>query len=349
LIEALAAGVIAAFLVATLAAWLLVRYAHRLRLVDIPNERSSHTSATPKGGGIAVVIGVAAGVVIFASAGLWPKGQLGSLLAAVAAVAVLGLAADRFSVPPAFRILLQVAVAAATAASVGVIGHLPLPSPLGVPLGWLAWPLTILWLVTVTNFYNFMDGLDGLAGGQAVASCLGIALAAWSMGAQLLSALLAAATLGFLVFNRPPARLFLGDVGSTSLGFAIAAMPLLAPADQRSSAVLAVAIGLSLFLLDPLETLIRLARLGHKFGTAHRQHAYQLLSRTKRDQPRVTGVVVATGFALAICGVMAYRRPDLGWPMMAIGGAAYLVERYLTVRVRPPSADVSPDQSAIRK
>ena len=349
MIEALAGGVIAAFVMATLAAWLLVRYAHRLRLVDIPNERSSHTSATPKGGGIAIVIGVAAGVVIFAGAGFGPKGQLVSLLAAVAAVAVLGLAADRFAVPPAYRLSVQVAVAAATAASVGVIGHLPLPSPLDISLGWLAWPLTILWLVTVTNFYNFMDGLDGLAGGQAVASFLGIALAAWSLGAEQLSALLAAATLGFLVFNRPAARLFLGDVGSTSLGFAIAAMPLLAPADRRASAVLAVAIGLSLFLLDPLETLIRLARSGHKFGAAHRQHAYQLLSRTKRDQPKVAGGVVATGFVLAICGVVAYRRPDLAWPMIAIGVAAYLVERYLMVRLGPPRAGVPSDPAAIRK
>jgi UDP-N-acetylmuramyl pentapeptide phosphotransferase/UDP-N-acetylglucosamine-1-phosphate transferase len=232
-------------------------------------------------------------------------------------------------------------IAIAIVASIGAIQRLPLPTPLDVPLGWLGWPLTVLWLVAVTNFFNFMDGLDGLAGGQAIASCLGVAIASWTLGAQQLSAVFAFATLGFMVFNRPPARLFLGDIGSTYLGFAVAAMPLLAPAGQRPSAILATAIGLSLFLLDPLETLIRLVLAGQKLGTAHRLHAYQLLSPTKRDQLKVTGFVVSCGFVLAICGAVGYLRPELGWAMLTIGGSAYVVERSLMVRSRPPRAGVS--------
>src|SRR2546423_1503225 len=83
-----------------------------------------------------------------------------------------------------------------------------LRKPWDLPLGWVAWPFTILWLMGVTNFYNFMDGIDGLAGGQVVASCVGIAIAGWTLGAVEFAVVLASSTIGFLLLNRPPARIF---------------------------------------------------------------------------------------------------------------------------------------------
>ena len=151
-------------------------------------------------------------------------------------LAALGVIDDRLSVPALYRLVVQVVVAVAVVALIGGVDRLPLPPPLDLPIGWFGLPLAVVWLVTVTNFYNFMDGIDGLAGGQGFASCAGVIIGIWSLGAEELAVVLAAACLGFLLLNSPPARIFLGDSGSYSLGFAIAGLPLLAPGFGRPMA-----------------------------------------------------------------------------------------------------------------
>src|ERR1700692_1831196 len=106
--------------------------------------------------------------------------------------------------------------------------------------------------------------------------------------------------LGFLLLNSPPARIFLGDSGSYSLGFAIAGLPLLAPEFGRPMAMFAVAAGLTLFLLDPLETLVRLARAGRRLGIGHREHSYQALAPARARQRRVTPGLALGGPAPAL-------------------------------------------------
>jgi len=320
-------------LVAALAGtWLIARYAFRLGLIDVPNDRSSHERITPRGGGLGIVLGVGAGLLLLYVLGGAPTGRLDILLVGAGAIALVGALDDRFPVHAAFRLTSHFLVAAAVVAALGGVGRLPLPLPLDVSLGLLASPFAVLWIVTVTNFFNFMDGIDGLAGGQAVASCIGIAVAAWSIGAVQGAVLVATATIGFLVWNRPPARIFLGDAGSTSLGFAIACLPLLAPAGNRPAATFAVAAGLSLFLLDPLETLFRLARRGYRLGTAHRAHSYQLLASARPKHAPVAASLVAAGLVLSLAGALAYRVSTLAWPVALLGLAAYVVEKYLAGR-----------------
>ena len=309
--------------------WLVAEYAPRLGLMDMPNARSLHESSTPRGGGLGIVAGVATGILLLAASGTAPSHQLGVLLLGAAAIATMGLIDDLHPLRVVYRLSVQLLIATSVVVALGGVGRLPLPAPLDVSAGWFASPLTVVWLVTVTNFYNFMDGIDGLAGGQAVASCAGIAIAAWSIGAVYCALILAAATIGFLVLNRPPARIFLGDVGSTSLGFIIAGLPLLAPGGQRPIAVFAVAAGLSLFLLDPVETLLRLARQGHRIGRAHRVHSYQLLASTQDWRGVTAGTLVAAGFVLAVAGGLVYRAPWAAWPVAILGLSAFAVERYL--------------------
>lgn len=313
--------------------WVVAKNASRLGLIDVPNARSSHEHITPRGGGLGIVLGVAAGLVLLDALDAMPSPQLYAMLAGAGAIALLGAVDDRHPLRARYRLAVQILVAAAVVAALGGAGRLPLPHPLDVSLGWLGSPFAVLWIVTVTNFFNFMDGIDGLAGGQAVASCIGVVIAAWSLGAVQGAVLVAAAAIGFLVWNRPPARIFLGDAGSTSLGFAIACLPLLAPAGNRPLALFAVAVGLSCFLLDPLETLIRLARQGHRIGTAHRAHSYQLLASTRRRHGAVAGCLVAAGIVLAIAGGLAYRVPAAAWPAAVLGIFAYAVERYLAGRL----------------
>jgi Fuc2NAc and GlcNAc transferase len=332
LIAALVASALASFGVAVAGTWLVAKNASRLRLMDVPNARSSHESATPRGGGLGIVAGVAAGILLLNAFGNGTSQQLDTVLLGAAAMAALGAVEDLHPLRAAYRLLGQLLVATAVVIALGGVGRLPLPPPLDLSVGWLAVPFAVVWLVGVTNFYNFMDGIDGLAAGQAVASCLGVAVAAWSLGAVQLALVLAASAVGFLVLNRPPARIFLGDAGSTSLGFAIAGLPLLAPAGQRPMALFAVAVGLSLFLLDPVETLARLARAGHRIGTAHRSHSYQLLASTRGRHGMVAGALVAAGLVLAVGGGLAYRAPWVAWPVAALALVVYAVERYLAGR-----------------
>jgi Fuc2NAc and GlcNAc transferase len=331
-IAAFALAAVLGFVVAAGTAWLVARNATRLGLLDVPNERSSHVSTTPRGGGIGIVAGVAAGVLYLTAVGISLDRNLGVLLAGAAVLAALGVFDDRRSVPALVRLLVQLVVAVAVVALIGGVDRLPLPPPLDLPIGWLGVPLAVVWLVTVTNFYNFMDGIDGLAGSQGFASCAGVIIGIWSAGAVELAVVLAAACLGFLLLNSPPARIFLGDSGSYSLGFAIAGLPLLAPQFGRPMAMFAVAVGLTLFLLDPLETLVRLRRAGRRIGVAHRAHSYQALASTRDRHRRVALALVLTGLALSLGGGLSYHLQWLAWPILVVALGAFAVERFLAGR-----------------
>ena len=334
MILAFVAAVVVAFGAAGVVTWLVARTGARFGLLDVPNERSSHQQSTPRGGGLGIVAGVAAGFLVLLVTGVRPGRDLGILLAGMAAIAVLGLVDDLRPIRARYRLAVQLAVAIAVVVLIGGVDRFPLPPPLDVSIGWLGVPLAVVWLVGVVNFYNFMDGIDGLAAGQTVAACAGVAIAVWSAGAVELAIVLGAAAIGFLLLNSPPARVFLGDVGSTSLGFAIAAVPLLAPAGTRSMALFGVAIGLTLFLLDPLETLVRRVRAGHRIGTAHRWHSYQLLATTRERQRTVAVAIVLAGLVLSLGGGIAYRVNWLGWPLVVLGLATFGVERLLAGRAR---------------
>jgi Fuc2NAc and GlcNAc transferase len=323
----LAIAALAGCAVSVAAVWLVVRYGSRIGLLDVPNARSAHVMPIPRGGGIGILAGAASGFVVYSMFGTSPTRSLLVILVCCALVAALGALDDFRSIPALARLGVQTAVAIVLVVAVGPFPRLPLPSPLDPALGWLASPLTVLWLVAVANFFNFMDGIDGIAGGQAVASSVGVVIAAWSVQATEFAVVVAAGCIGFLLFNRPPARVFLGDVGSTALGFGIAAMPLLAPPSQRHSAVLAIAIGLSLFLLDPVETLARRARRGLRVGVAHREHSYQRLA-SRHGGRRVAGVLVILGLIMSVAGALVFRVPSLTWPVLIVALVIFVVERW---------------------
>jgi Fuc2NAc and GlcNAc transferase len=162
------------------------------------------------------------------------------------------------------------------------------------------------------NFYNFLDGIDGLAALQGVVTGLGLALAGWDPLSAGLGAALAGACLGFLLFNWSPATIFMGDIGSCFLGYTLAALPLLAPVDARPRAVLFVALSLWLFLADATWTLARRVARGERWYQAHREHLYQQLA-LRWGHGRVAaglglGSCLLTGMAL-----LAWRRADAAW------------------------------------
>ena len=263
-----------AFGTALLATPLVRALARRRGLLDQPNERSSHRHLTPRGGGLAVVIGLAAALVARPSD--WTATPpIVALVAGGAVVALIGLADDRFRLTPWPRFLGQLAVVVVLVRATGGLERLPLPPPLDLPLGPFSGPTAVLWVLAVLNFMNFMDGIDGIAGLQTCVTGAALALAGWDASGSFVAAALVGACVGFLAFNWSPASIFLGDVGSGFLGYVLASLPLLAPPRSRSAAVLLTGTSLLLFLLDATTCLLlRMAR-GERWYEAHRQHLYQ--------------------------------------------------------------------------
>jgi Fuc2NAc and GlcNAc transferase len=293
----------------------------RLGLLDRPNVRSSHGSVIPRGGGVALIVSTAACLVLTRSVWAGTRGG-GALLAGAAVIGLVGLYDDRAGLSALPKFLLQLVAAIVCVAGTGGLPRLPLPPPLDAELGLAAAPAGMLWIVVVVNFYNFLDGIDGLAASQGLLTGLGIALAAWDPLAGLLGVSVAAACAGFLVFNWHPARLFLGDAGSGFLGYTFAALPMLAPEPRRVDAVIFVAMSLWLFLADAAWTLGRRLLRGARWHEAHREHLYQLLVIAGRPQPLVVGSIAAGSALMTGAALLAWTHGASSltwWGVAALG------------------------------
>ena len=276
----LALGGMAAMVVSYASAGAIRRWALYRHLLDIPNERSLHRVPTPRGGGLAFVIVTLIGLLAYAR--LNPAVPISTLAAyLMGAVFVLGVSwlDDLYSVPNRWRFTVHCLGAVTVVLTLGYWDSVSLPFLGHFHLGWLGVPVTFLWIVGLTNAYNFMDGIDGIAGGQAVVAGLGWALLGWLTDQWLVSALglfLAATNLGFLGHNWPPARLFMGDVGSAFLGYTFAVLAVIA-AQMNSSMALSGVLMVWPFVFDTVFTLLRRLRNGENVFTAHRSHLYQRL------------------------------------------------------------------------
>jgi UDP-N-acetylmuramyl pentapeptide phosphotransferase/UDP-N-acetylglucosamine-1-phosphate transferase len=264
---------------------------------------------------------------VAASLGLEIDKTVWIALAAAAFVAGVGFWDDVRALGIALRLTVQTVAAIAVTFTVGAVDRLPFPSPLDFSLGSLGAILTIVWLVGVTNFFNFMDGLDGLAGGQAIITLAAFAVVAWPASSATVAILAACATAAFLVRNWSPAKIFLGDVGSSFLGFLLAALPLTThPGGSNSTTVLLVATSLTLFLLDPVATLVLRARQGSTLGISHRQHAYQQFVQPNQGHARVVAGMLCAAMVLSAAAVGAYLHPILAWPSVALAATFFAIE-----------------------
>ncbi|MDR3213191.1 MAG: glycosyltransferase family 4 protein [Azoarcus sp.] len=254
---------------------LLRRYALR-HLLDAPNARSSHTSPTPRGGGVAIVASFIAALALTGYAGLLPAPLVLALTLAGVLVACVGFIDDHGHIAARWRLLAHFAAAAI---ALFILPEIPVPF-VSLPLLALVALGEAFYLAWMLNLYNFMDGIDGIAALEAICVCLGGALV-FLLGAPSLAAaplLLAAATLGFLCWNWPPARIFMGDAGSGFLGFALGVLSLQA-AHQAPALFWSWAILLAVFVCDASLTLARRTFTGQKPYEAHRSHAYQHAAR----------------------------------------------------------------------
>ncbi|WP_285351718.1 glycosyltransferase family 4 protein [Pseudomonas sp. ME-P-057] len=270
----------------------LRRYALHKSLLDIPNGRSSHTVATPRGGGVAIVVSYLVALVWMLSAGLMARDPFLAMFGAGVLIAALGFLDDHGHIAARWRLLGHFLAAAW---ALFWLGGLPAIDVFGMTLapGLVVNVLAAFYLVWLLNLYNFMDGIDGIASVEAICVCIGAAIIyALSGFATLmwLPVLLACAVAGFLIWNFPPARIFMGDAGSGFLGIMLGCLSL--QGAWISSQFLWVwLILLGVFIVDATVTLIRRLIRGDKVYEAHRSHAYQFASRRFGKHLPVTSAV----------------------------------------------------------
>lgn len=317
-LPALAATLAAVTLVAYVLTGLVRRQALRHGMLDVPNERSSHVQPTPRGGGLAIVLTVLAFGLCMYVAGVAGVRELLAWCLGGGLVAAAGLLDDRHGLSARSR--LSVHVAAACVLVWSAEGLAPVPwFGAQVDLGWPGVVLATVAIVWSINLFNFMDGIDGLAASQAVfVAGAGAVLATWhpeSTAAGPVPMAVAASCAGFLAWNWPPARIFMGDVGSGFLGFMLAACLLLSTREGSASPWTWITLH-GAFLADATVTLmVRLAR-GERVYQAHRMHAYQHLAQRLSSHRSVTLLLwsINVGWLLplaALCVVWPDRAPLL--------------------------------------
>lgn len=256
------------------------RYALAHSVLDIPNARSSHVVATPRGGGVAIVIVSLVALPWLAHRGFLSLDALWALSGAGATVALVGFVDDHRHVAARWRLAAHFVAAAWAIHWLGGMPPLVLPI-VGPATGWLGSTLLAIYLVWLLNLYNFMDGIDGIASVEAISVLAGGALLFAITGQPVLAAtplMLLAAVAGFLYWNVPPARIFMGDAGSGFLGIVLGVLSVQAgwldPALFWAWQIL-----LGVFIVDASVTLVRRLVRGERVYEAHRSHAYQHASR----------------------------------------------------------------------
>jgi Fuc2NAc and GlcNAc transferase len=311
---------------ATLTGWQR-RRALRTGMLDVPNQRSSHAQPTPRGGGLAIVVTIAIVSGLLLRFAPESRALIVAVMPGFLVVALVGWLDDRSGLAPRVRLVAH------------VFGSLWAVWCLArAPGSWLAasdtWmiiamgALLVLAITWATNLFNFMDGIDGIAGSQAVFTGVMGACLCWLSGdgtSATFMLAISASCAGFLYWNWPPARIFMGDVGSGALGFLLAAAPLLI-ATIGISRLVPWAILWGAFVADASVTLVRRALRRERLSVAHRSHAYQRLSRRWGSHRRVT-----VAFALVNClwlaplSLVAWRWPAFCLAILALAWVPLVV------------------------
>ena len=306
----------------------LIAYLTSKGIMDTPNHRSSHEIPTPRGGGIAIAISLAIGFILMALAGgsdLLP-GYL--FFAGLFLVALIGFLDDKLNFPAGLRFFVQILAAALVIYETGGLSQLPLPAPYNMEIGSWGYALALLWIVGLMNIYNFLDGIDGLAGLQAVLAGVGIAILDPTGPGMIIGVLVTSSSLGFLFFNWHKARIFMGDVGSVSLGFIFSAIPFYFKGIDSSLGVYLVVLILWFFLSDGIFTILRRLSKGEKIWQAHRSHLYQRLVISGLSHSVVTrSVMIAAAMLIALTIYFYFYQVD--WLIFVLSIALLMFVIYL--------------------
>ena len=294
---------------------LIRRYTIKNNLLDIPNERSSHSIAKPRGGGLSIV------VIFFVVIGLYnslPTNTIIALIGAGCLVASIGYWDDNGHIAARWRLFTHFIAAFWALFWIGDIPEFQILG-LNINAGWIGIIIVAFVLVWLLNLFNFMDGIDGIAAAETIFVSCGGAYFLWGNGIESLgfiSLILAAATMGFMILNWPPAKIFMGDVGSGFLGLMLGIIAY-ASVLQGISVWLWVIL-LAVFLVDTGVTLVRRIINGDKWYEAHCSHAYQYAARRWGHKKVTISVIIINLIWLFPLAVISYLNPSFGFWLMLL-------------------------------
>ncbi len=291
------------------------RWALNRGVIDVPNQRSSHQDPTPRGGGMAIVVSF---IIIFLIVGLFQSSTSNlywGLIINGLAISILGFLDDLYTLPRTPRIIAWIVITVGSIIFGIELTTITLPILGVIQFGFLSPLVTFLWLIGVTNLFNFMDGIDGLAGFEALIGAGFLAGIAFYTGNTLvfsISVIIFGAVLGFLPHNFPTAKIFMGDGGSNFLGYVFAALAIIgSQGDQSQIPFIIPVILLSLFLWDGGTTLIKRLPKGRDWLEPHRDHYYQRLTNLGYSHTKITIFYSALNLLLGILTILYLQADDL--------------------------------------
>ena len=279
--------------------YLIMRYAVRNKMTVIPNERSLHDLPTPKGGGIAIVLTWYIGITILFLCGIIERNLFFALLSGML-LAIVSLIDDINGLKPMIRLIIQFLTAILAFIFLGGLRPLIMPQ-ININYDFLVYPAAIVGMVWFINLFNFMDGVDGFASLEAIT----ISLVLFFLSGSIINLLLLACISGFLIWNWPKAKIFMGDVGSTQLGFILVVLGIYFHNTFQFS-ILNWIMLTSPFWFDATLTLFRRWRNGEKLGEAHRKHAYQRIVQAGFSHLKVNiSLLIINSFVVVM--ILIYR------------------------------------------
>ena len=299
---------IAVFFLLTILSYVSVIYIRRLALrhqiLDHPNERSSHSIPMPLGGGFAIVILVLIVSIWVARETNLTRSLIYIILSAI--LAVVGWRDDLFSLSPNYRFVVQGLVAIISIIGMGYFKVVRVPLLGQMDLGAVGIVITFFWIIGLINAYNFMDGIDGMAGGVAVVAGLGWMILSSNVHNPFVfwvALSIAATSLGFLGHNWPPAKIFMGDVASTFLGYSFAVLPLLS-ASQSGDALTVGTLLMWTVIMDTFVTFLRRLVKGENVFSGHRLHLFQQLVMGGYRHGTISALYI---FLTFLAGLLSYE------------------------------------------
>jgi len=328
---------------------LVVRATIDARVMDLPNARKAHDRPTPKGGGVGIVVAFMLGMAVlygFAEFSRIADPYFRGVILAAFAIAVVSFLDDLRDWPFLVKLAAQLCAALTAIASGLYVSSVHLPFWGEVQLGVLGAVATLVWIIFATNAMNFIDGLNGLAAGVTLIASLFLAFIAQSQAGWFVyfaAMVLAAGIIGFLPFNFPRARIFMGDVGSQFCGFMLAMLVVAAARfGHVDMSLLLVPLMIHGVLFDVAFTLVRRVLNGDRITRPHRSHLYQIAHRSGMDARLIALVhwgFAALGGTLALVFVAAPAVLKPALPLLLIG-PQMLWLTYVVLRAR--QAEIGP-------
>lgn len=298
-------GIAAAFLVSLAVTPFAIKLAKKFNIVDIPNQRKVHTTPTPRMGGIAIYAGFVVGALLL---GVYTR-QMAALLIATTIVMVTGLVDDMKGISPKLKLLGQLVASLVLVKAGFWLEFITNPFSGGIiDLGWWGIPITVIWLTGISNTINLIDGLDGLSSGVSVIAAVATAVVCVSQGemlAAILAGVLAAAACGFIPWNFHPAKTFMGDCGSLTLGFVLGALALMGL--SKGATVVSVFIPfiiLGVPVFDTFFAIIRRLFLKKPIFEADKMHLHHSLLAMGLSHVQTVLTIYFMALVMGLCAVL---------------------------------------------